>query len=197
MKEFPNKDDAAHWIDLLKALHNKNLLKGQFDLMKTAAANRKASQDAYEKILAAKQVFVPEQDPNFQQKPCEGKDIWGNLFTKYEEPKKPAFPESTVRVHSNSIEKVTLDGYKAPLVGELWGWHHQQLGWRVTDIITHDGSGDFSGMAKDSSLVHLGFLRCAHGDSELSDDDKKEMQSIADKQPVIAIVITYPASLLM
>ena len=197
MKEFPNKDDALHWIDLLKALNNKNLLKGHFDMMKTAAANRKGTQEAYEKILASKQVFVPEEDPNFQQKPCEGKDIWDNLFTRYEEPKKPAFPESTVHVPSNSIEKVKLDGYKAPQVGELWGWEHQQLGWRVTDIITHDGTGDFSDMAGDSSLVHLGFIRCCHGESELNDDDKKKMQSIAGKQPVIAIVITYPASLLM
>ncbi len=43
MKEFPNKEDAIHWLDVMTALSNKKLLKGQIDLLKTAAANRKAT----------------------------------------------------------------------------------------------------------------------------------------------------------
>ena len=81
-------------------MNNKKLLKGQADLMKAAAANRKATQEAHDKILAAKKVFVPEENPAFQQKPSDGKDIWADMYTKYEEPPKSELPGSSVRLVS-------------------------------------------------------------------------------------------------
>jgi hypothetical protein len=72
----------------LKSLNNKKLLKGQYDLMKSVAATRKATQEAYDQILKAKKVLVPEQDPQYMKNPSDGKDIWGTMFTPYEAPKK-------------------------------------------------------------------------------------------------------------
>ena len=109
--------------------------------MKAAAANRKATQEAHDKILAAKKVFVPEENPAFQQKPSDGKDIWADMFTKYEEPPKSELPGSSVRLPQVCLEKMKVIGFEASqVVGELWGWQHKTLGWRVNLICTHDGS---------------------------------------------------------
>lgn len=199
MKEFPTKDDAQHWLDVLKSLNNKKLLRGQFDLLKSASANRKATQEVYEKILASKQVFVPEDNPAYIQKPTEGKDIFNDLFPKDQPKQEPDLPLSTVRVPHTCLDKMKLLGSEGPVIGELWGWQHKTLGWRATTIITHDGQEDFSELPTASDmLTHLGFIRCGMGtgDPELTPEDKVKMQSIAGDQPVIAIVVSYPASCL-
>lgn len=179
-------------------MNNKKLLKGQADLMKAAAANRKATQEAHDKILAAKKVFVPEENPAFQQKPSDGKDIWADMFTKYEEPPKSELPGSSVRLPQVCLEKMKVIGFEASqVVGELWGWQHKTLGWRVNLICTHDGS---AGKAFDDipdqgpeSLTHLGFIRCGMDGPELTEADKTKLRSMAHGQPVIAVVVTYPA----
>ena len=194
VKEFSAKNDALHWIDVLKALNNKNLLKGQIDVMKSAEASRKATQEAYEKIIAAKQVFVPEQDPAFVSKPSEGKDIWGDMFKKFEEPKKPDHPSATVRLPQVCLDKMKLLGFDAPTVGEMWGWQHPTLGWRVTTVYTHNGSSeyDFDDIPTGPHmLTRLGFIRCG-GEPELTDDDKTKLRAIAVEHPALAIVISYP-----
>ena len=71
MKEFPNKEDAIHWLDVMTALSNKKLLKGQIDLLKTAAANRKATQEANEKIMHSSQTSVlSREQSSFHEKAC-------------------------------------------------------------------------------------------------------------------------------
>jgi hypothetical protein len=166
--------------------------------MKAAAANRKATQEAHDKILAAKKVFVPEENPAFQQKHSDGKDIWADMFTKYEEPPKSELPGSSVRLPQVCLEKMKVIGFEASqVVGELWGWQHKTLGWRVNLICTHDGS---AGKAFDDipdqgpeSLTHLGFIRCGMDGPELTEADKTKLRSMAHGQPVIAVVVTYPA----
>eukprot|EP00435_Cladocopium_sp_Y103_P057316 s12_g19.t1 len=138
VKEFPVKQDALHWLDLLKSLSNKKLLKGQAHVMKAVAANRKATQEAYDKILSSKKIFVPEENSAYQKNPSDGKDIWTDMFPKYEEPEKPKFPLSSIRVPQASLEKMKLMGFEAPpVVGELWGWQHKTLGWRVNLIVRY------------------------------------------------------------
>lgn len=127
---------------MVTALNNKKLLKGQIDLLKTAAANRKATQEAYEKIIQAKQVFVPEDNPAFVKKPAEGKDIYSTMFEKHSEPTKPKFPESTIRIPQTCLDRVMVMGFKSPVIAELLGWQHNTLGWRVTDFITHSHTDD-------------------------------------------------------
>ena len=199
MKEFPNKDDALHWLDVLKSLSNKNLLKGQFDLMKSAAANRKATQEAYEKILNSKQVFVPEENETFVKDPSKGADCWGEMFKKYKPPEAPAFPESCIRIPSSCLEKMKLVGFEKPIVGELFGWNHQQLGWRVNLVLTHAGdSVAFEDVAEISSdphcAAHLGFIRCGFEEPDLTHYDKTRLREISDKHPAIAVVVSYPAT---
>ena len=200
MKEFPNKEDAIHWLDVMTALSNKKLLKGQIDLLKTAAANRKATQEAYEKIIQAKQVFVPENNPAFMKKPAEGKDIYDTMFERYSEPPKPKFPESTIRVPQTCLDRLMVMGYESPVIAELLGWKHSTLGWRVTDFITHTGDieTDLNDILNASSLTHLGFIRCGPNDPELTDDAKNKLKRISENldssAAAMAIIVTYPAS---
>eukprot|EP00435_Cladocopium_sp_Y103_P050344 s918_g15.t1 len=193
VKEFANKDDAHHWLDILKSLNNKKLLKGQFDLMKSAEATRKATQEAYDKILKSNKVLVPEEDPQFMKNPTDGKDIWGTMFKKYEEPKKPDHPTSSIRVPASSLERAKLLGFEGSLQGELFGWRHQTLGWRVTSILTHHGNSDldFHQLAKEG-LAYLGFIRCDPDSHELTESDKKKLGAIAENHPALAILVSYP-----
>ena len=43
------------------------------------------------------------------------------------------------------------------------------------------------------SLTHLGFIRCGMDGPELTEADKTKLRSMAHGQPVIAVVVTYPA----
>lgn len=169
--------------------------------MKTAAANRKATQEAYEKILNAKQVFVPEENPLLQRKASDGTDIWKTMFSKYEEPKKPDFPPASIGVPQVCVEKLKLLGFQQPvLFGELLGWRHETLGWRVNSIYTHNGDDDlvfdeiFPTVSGSDTFIRLGFVRCGGDGPDLTDLDKKKLRSMADKHPVIAMIISYPAS---
>ena len=183
---------------MLKSLNNKNLLKGQFDLLKKAASNRKATQEAYDKILHAKQVFVPEDNPTYVKNPSEGQDCWKAIFTKYEPPPKPDLPESSIRLPQSCVDKIKLMGYEAPVVGELFGWKHQLLGWRANMILTHPRSENMDDIAPESDdFVHLGFIRAGFEQPELTECDKKRLRSIAEKRPAIAVVISYPATSLI
>lgn len=176
---------------MLKSLKNKNLLKGQFDTMKSAAANRKATQEAYQKIIESKQVFVPEQDPAFVNNASEGKDVLKSFFVPYEPPKKPAHPASSIKMPQSCLEKIKVGGFSTPLVGELYGWEHQTLGWRVNMVLTHQGDEDVQDLATGGgNLVHLGFVRCG-GNPELTDEDRAKLRSIAGHHPAIAIVVSY------
>jgi hypothetical protein len=164
--------------------------------MKSVAATRKATQEAYDQILKAKKVLVPEQDPQYMKNPSDGKDIWGTMFTPYEAPKKPDHPTSTIRVPGSSLEKLKLLGFEAPIQGELFGWQHQTLGWRVTSILTHPThqdscEQDFHALAKDG-VTYLGFIRCDPDAHELTENDKKKLGAIADKHPALAILVSYP-----
>ena len=185
---------------MVTALNNKKLLKGQIDLLRTAAANRKATQEAYEKIIQAKQVFVPEDNPAFVKKPAEGKDIYSTMFERHSEPTKPKFPESTIRIPQTCLDRVMVMGFKSPVIAELLGWQHNTLGWRVTDFITHshtdDLGADFNEILKGSGLTHLGFVRCGPNDPELTDDDKNKLKRISENssEAAMAIIVTYPAS---
>jgi|OrbCmetagenome_4_1107370.scaffolds.fasta_scaffold82443_2 hypothetical protein len=188
-------------MDVLRSLNNKNLLKGQFDLMKSAAANRKATQEAYDKILQAKQIFLPEDDASFLKNPADGEDIWSKLFPKYEAPEKPTLPPSSIRLPSTCLEKVKLLGFQELLYGEIFGWEHRQLGWRATTILTHDGksSVNLDGFpVGDETLDYIGFIRCGGDSTDLTDDEKVKLRSIASEdKPAVGIVVSYPASQLI
>eukprot|EP00438_Fugacium_kawagutii_P023228 Skav215522 [mRNA] locus=scaffold2213:106684:113665:- [translate_table: standard] len=85
VKEFKTKADAERWIDIIKALHTKGLLKGHFDTLKKACANREATQKAFDSIINAKNVFTPESSSTWQYDPKKGTDTWASMFPKAKE----------------------------------------------------------------------------------------------------------------
>ena len=113
VKEFEVKEDAGHWIDILRSLHNKNLLKGHYSTLKQAAANRKATQDAYETILHAKQVLTGEPCQTFKRCPGDGTDIYQAMWSKYKQPVRK-LPSSIVKIASNCLDRMREIGFKEP-----------------------------------------------------------------------------------
>lgn len=193
VKEFKVKADAEHWIDLLKSLEGKKLLKSNIALMKMADATRQATEAAYEKIIQAKQTFTPESEPTLKHSHQGGKDIWATLFPKYKETPESTLCSPQVRVPQTSLEKLKVMGFSNPVVGEIFGWHHNSL-WRGINIITHDGNGDIDNIGIGSDLVHIGFIRCSGEDAEPTEKDKQKMRHLLQGTNVVAcIIVTYPA----
>ena len=137
-KEFKKKEDATHWFDTLRSLEAKGILKGHFAAMKQAEANRKATQEAYDKILSAQKMFVPEKDKSFARDPSKGKDIWKDMW---KEPAKPVtvLPHSKLRISQNCFEKVKELGFHGGQQAEVLAWSHKTLGWRGVQLLTHSG----------------------------------------------------------
>lgn len=193
VKEFKVKADVEHWIDLLKSLEGKKLLKSNIALMKMADATRQATEAAYEKIIQAKQTFTPESEPTLKHSHQGGKDIWATLFPKYKETPESTLCSPQVRVPQTSLEKLKVMGFSNPVVGEIFGWHHNSL-WRGINIITHDGNGDIDNIGIGSDLVHIGFIRCSGEDAEPTEKDKQKMRHLLQGTNVVAcIIVTYPA----
>lgn len=197
VKEFKLKEDAQHWVDLLTSLDNKKLLKGHFSTMKEAAATRKATQEAYEKIMSSKQVFTPESSKAWQRTSSEGKDVWNSMFSKYAA-KEATLPGAFVRLPQNSMDKLKELGFDHEIFGELFGWKHKSLGWRATNILTHTGDAEdiFSNETQAGmNLSHLGFIRCKPVDQppDLLEDDKAKIVRHLEHQPkILVIIVTYP-----
>lgn len=196
--EFKTSDDAKHWVDILKALESKGLLKAHFATMRQAEANRKATQEAYEKIIAADKAFQPEDSKSFAKNPQEGKDIWANFFGQSQKKAEPSLPCSSIRFPKNSMDKLRELGYERELRGEILGWEHRTLGWRAVRVLTHTGIDNaqehLDKIAADCKLTHLGFVRCVHTKEKpkLSDQDKTQLEALAKNNTVLAIVASYP-----
>ena len=84
VKEFKSKEDAQHWAALAHALEVRGKLRGHISVIQKAEANRKASQDAYDKIIKADGLLQAEDDPVFQKQPADGEDLWHRFFTTFE-----------------------------------------------------------------------------------------------------------------
>ncbi|CAK8990851.1 unnamed protein product [Durusdinium trenchii] len=197
VKEFKLKADAEHWADLVHSLETAGKLKGHISIIQKAAAHRKATQEAYDQILAGKGVFTPEEDPHYQYQSKDGQDVWASMFSRYQEPKKTK-PEAGIRVHKGSLEELLVLGSKKHILGELLGWCHKLLGWRVTLILTHAGEdGALEAVqqkASDLDLQHIGFIRCTADAAtpELSDADKSKLQKLREEVPKsVAAVVGY------
>ena len=203
VKEFDVKEDAGHWIDILRSLHNKNLLKGHYSTLKQAAANRKATQDAYETILHAKQVLTGEPCQTFKRCPGEGTDIYQAMWSKYKQPVKK-LPSSFVKIASNCLDRMREIGFKEPIYGELLAWQHQNLGWRIVEVLTHKGDAEGEAAAKknavDRDLAHVGFIHCSSEQEPptLSKADSEKLKAIVerfDRGVGVAVIVGYPVKI--
>lgn len=199
VKEFKAKDDAQHWVDILHSLDKKKLLQGHYSTLKQAAANRKATQDAYEKILNSKQVLKPEDSAAFQKDHADGKDIWADMWTKYVHPT-ATLPSSSVSLPRNCMDKMIECGFSEPIYGELLGWKHKQLGWRAVEISTHPGDCELhaANRAAELKLSHVGFIRCTAqlGEPNFTAEDKEKLKNIAGKTGVgLAVIVGYPVKI--
>ena len=207
VKEFPLKEDAFHWIDLLRSLDGKKLLAGHLDTMKQAAANRKATQEAYDKILNANKSFRPEESKAFQRHHKDGTDIWQSMWgPKESKDSKVEKPSSLVKLPKNSVDRMKELGAQNMVVGELLAWEHKTLGWRVATILTHAGDGDreetkklVDEAASTLKLAHIGFMRCdprIFEQPDLREADTANLKAILEKQPLaLALVVTYPTKI--
>ena len=196
LKEFKVKEDARHWAALVQSLERRGRLRGHIAVIQAAEANRKASQDAFDKIMCGEGLLQAEDNPHFKQKSEEGKDVWGEFFTAFEE-KHPALRPSKVKLHKGSLEELLVQGSKKALVGELLARNHKSLGWRVTRILTHSnetGAAEaVSDYVKESGdLMHIGFVRMSGDDSlpALTHDDMGKLKKLykANKEAVAAVV---------
>jgi hypothetical protein len=170
IKEFKLKSDAEHWVDIVKALKHKDLLKGHFATLKPAAATREATQKAFDSIVHAKNVFVPESQKTFQYDPANGKDVWSNMFSKFEDVP-DNIPKSKVWLAQVSLQELTVQGFSSPVYADILCWRHKMLGYRGIQLLTHEeheygrGSGMRNWPRSDACgihQVHLFFYRSAH-----------------------------------
>ena len=197
VKEFQVKADAQHWADLVHSLQTSGKFKGHCSVIQKAEANRKTTQAAYDQIMSGKGVFSAEDNPNFQNDPKLGKDVWPTMFSRYQEPKQD-LPSSEVRVHKGSLEEITVMGSKQYIEADLLGWRHKTLGWRVTHILHHTGQKEAMESvmqhAADLDLVRVGFIRCT-GDSskpEFTDSDMAKLKSLSSTVPeAVAVIVGY------
>ena len=197
VKEFAVKEDAQHWADLVHLLQQSGKLKGHCSVIQKAEANRKATQAAYDQIMSGKGVFSAEDNPNFQNDPKLGKDVWGTMFSRYKEPKE-SMPGSEIRVHRGSLEEITVMGSKQCIQADLLGWKHKTLGWRVVRILHHNGQQEaresVAQQAEDLELTHVGFIRCTGNSShpEMTDQDQIQLKRLSAKVPgAVAVIVGY------
>ena len=200
IKEFKLKSDAEHWVDIVKALKHKDLLKGHFATLKQAAATREATQKAFDSIIHAKNVFVPESQKTFQYDPAKGKDVWSNMFSKFEDVP-DNIPKSKVWLAQVSLQELTVQGFSSPVYADILGWKHKMLGYRGIQLLTHGehetATEEVRECATGRKLTHVGFIRCISSSTDqptLAPKDLEKLKDCASKNSGvgIAIIVTYP-----
>ena len=198
VKEFKSKEDAQHWAALVHALEVRGKLRGHISVIQKAEANRKASQDAYDKIIKGDGLLQAEDDPVFQKQPADGEDFWHRFFTTFEE-KHPALRTGHVRVHKGSLEELLAQGSQQAMVAEMLGFKHKLLGWRVRRMLTHvneDGAAEAVAAFAQASgdLSHVGFIRMTGDESvpTMTEADKEKLNNLRKNVPeAIAVIVGY------
>eukprot|EP00435_Cladocopium_sp_Y103_P075265 s374_g55.t1 len=200
IKEFKTKSDAEHWVDIVKALKQKDLLKGHFATLKQAAATREATQKAFDSIVNAKNVFVPESEKTFQYDPATGKDVWSNMFSKFEDVPDD-LPKSKVWLAQVSLQELMVQGFSSPVYADVLAWKHRLLGYRGIQLVTHQehetAMNEVQECATHRDLTYVGFIRCISSSTDqptLAPKDLEKLKHIASKNSGvgIAIIVTYP-----
>ena len=194
------KSDAEHWVDIVKALKHKDLLKGHFATLKKASATREATQKAFDSIVHAKNAFVPESQKTFQYDPADGKDVWSNMFSKFEDVP-DNLPKSKVWLAQVSLQELTVEGLSSPVYADILAWKHKMLSYRGIQLLTHEeheygrGSGMRNWPRSDACgihQVHL-FFYSSTDQPTLAPKDVEKLKDIASKNSGvgIAIIVTY------
>ena len=193
IKEFKLKSDAEHWVDIVKALKHKDLLKGHFATLKQAAATREATQKAFDSIIHAKNVFVPESQKTFQYDPAKGKDVWSNMFSKFEDVP-DNIPKSKVWLAQVSLQELTVQGFSSPVYADILGWKHKMLSYRGIQLLTHGehetATEEVRECATGRKLTHVGFIRCISSSTDqptLAPKDLEKLKDCASKNSGVGI----------
>ena len=196
VKAFKLKADAQHWAGLVTSLQRQGRLRGHLAVIQAAEANRKATQDCFDRIMKGDGLLQPEDNPAFQQSPSKGKDVWSEFFAAYAE-KHPTLKFARVRVHKGTLEELLVKGSQKPMIAELLAWQRKTLGWRVTRILTHANEEGAQKAVRDfvqqsADLTHVGFIRLTADATTpvLTPDDIDKLKRIykSTKEALVAVV---------
>ncbi|CAL1150273.1 unnamed protein product [Cladocopium goreaui] len=160
-KIFDTRQDAEFWFDSLNALMKQGRLAGNLSALRQAAATRKATAAAINKIMEENISLEPESRDAYKREVKEGKDVFDKIFKKSSG---SGLRRASVHLFKASSDQLQECAGKGVVNGVLCGSWHASLGWRPTTIIVF-GSGfdkdSADAFVAKSGLTKLGVISCS------------------------------------